>query len=57
VEAKLLLLSVVIMMVLVPVIAARDTSARRGLGRTVLVLVAFNVLYFLAIKYVYPRIK
>jgi hypothetical protein len=56
-EAKLLLLSVVIMMVLVPVLAARDTSAHRGMRRTILVLAAFNVLYFLAIKYVYVRIR
>jgi hypothetical protein len=55
--AKLLLLSVVIMMIAVPVLTARDANAKRGLKRAVFLTIAFNVLYLLAVRYVYPRLN
>lgn len=54
--AKLLLLSVVINMIALPVFVARGASAQRSLMRTVVLMLAFNVLYLLAIRFVYPRL-
>jgi hypothetical protein len=54
--AKLLLLSVVIMMIAVPVLTARDRNARRGLRKAVLWTIVFNLLYLLAVRFVYPRL-
>ena len=53
---KLLLMSVMVAMVALPMRAARDGSAVRGLRKTVLWTVAFNVLYLIAVLYVYPRL-
>jgi hypothetical protein len=56
VSSKLLLFSVVIVSVIIPVWAARDTSARRGLRKAVLLVAAFNLLYLVALKYLYWRL-
>jgi hypothetical protein len=56
VEAKLVLVSVVIAMIALPILMARDTNPRRGLGRTLLLVIAFNVLYLLAVRFIYPRL-
>jgi len=50
---KLLLISVVFASIIVPLWAAQTPDARRGLKKTVLAIVAFNVLYLLALKYLY----
>jgi hypothetical protein len=54
--AKLLLLSVMIMMVAIPVLAARDRSPKRGLQKTILFVVLFNIFYVLALRYLYPHL-
>jgi hypothetical protein len=54
--AKLLLLSVVIAMITVPVLTARDRSARGGLTKAVLFTITFNVLYLIAVRYLYPHL-
>jgi hypothetical protein len=56
VAAKLVLFSVVIAMIALPILTARDTNPRRGLNRTLLLVVAFNVLYLLAVRFIYPRL-
>ena len=53
--AKLLLLSVVVMMVAIPVLAARDRSPKRGLKRALFLMLAFNLLYVLIVRFIYPR--
>ena len=53
---KLLLISLLVATVALPMRAARDSSAVRGLRKTVLWTVALNVLYLIAILYVYPRL-
>ncbi len=53
---KLILVSVVFASVLVPTLAARDASAKRGFKRAVLYAVLFNVVYLLALRFVVPRI-
>lgn len=50
---KLLLISIIIASVAIPVWTARDANPRRGLRRAVVVTAAFNLLYLLAVKYLY----
>ncbi len=47
---KLLLLSVVVAMLVVPILAARSTNPKRGLKNAVVGFVLFNALYILAIS-------
>jgi len=54
--AKLLLFSVILMMVVVPVVCAREKDARRGFHRMVLILIAYNIFYLFAIRFIYPRL-
>ena len=46
---KLLLLSVVVAMLVVPIIAARSSNPKRGLRNAVVVFALFNVFYIFAI--------
>ncbi len=55
--AKLLLLSVIIVMIVLPITMARDTNAVRGLKKTLLLVIAFNLLYLFLVRYVYPRLQ
>ena len=55
-QAKLLLVSVVIAMIAVPILAARDASPMRALRKTLLLIFVFNLLYALAVRFVYPRL-
>ena len=50
---KLLLISIIISSVAIPVWAARDGNARRGLTKAVVVIGACSILYLLALKYLY----
>ena len=54
--AKLLLFSVIIMMVAIPVLAARDPNPKRGLKKALLLVFAFNLFYLFAVRYIYPRL-
>ena len=54
--AKLLLLSVVIMMVAIPVLTARDRSAKRGLQKAIILMIVFNIFYVLAVRFIYPHL-
>ena len=54
---KLLLLSIVIATIALPMRAARDRSAVRGLRRTVGGMALVVVLYAVAILYVLPRLS
>jgi hypothetical protein len=57
VVAKLLLLSVVIAMIAIPTLTARDTDAKRGLKNTLILVIAFNLLYLLFVRFVYPHLQ
>ena len=50
---KLLLISVIIASLAIPLWTARDANPRRGLAKAVIVTAAFNLLYLLAVKYLY----
>jgi hypothetical protein len=53
---KALLISIAVATIIIPMWAARDRRARRGLRKAVVCLVLFNVVYFLAVMFVYPRL-
>jgi hypothetical protein len=52
---KLILLSVVIAMIAIPVLAARDRNPNRAFRRTVFFIFIFNAFYWLAVRFIYPR--
>ena len=51
---SLLLMTVLIAGLLVPAMASRDPSPRRGLKRMLLALLAFNLLYVGYFSYLHP---
>ena len=53
--AKLVLLSVVIGMIAVPIMMAREKNPRRGFQRLVLTIILFNLFYLFAVRFIYPR--
>ena len=55
-SAKLLLFSVILAMVVVPVMCAQEKDARRGFHRMILILVAYNLFYLFAIRFIYPHL-
>ena len=54
--AKIVLFSVIIGMITIPVLAARERDARRGFQRLVLMIVLFNLFYLFAVRFIYPRL-
>jgi hypothetical protein len=53
---KLILMSVLFAMIVLPMRAAGDPSPSRGLRRTLVGIAAFNVLYWFALLFVVPRL-
>jgi hypothetical protein len=49
-------MSIVFASAVIPALAAKDRVARRGLRRTIVGLLAFNVLYVVLVIWVYPKI-
>lgn len=54
---KLILMSVIYATAILPLIAARNPSPRRGLRKAVVWMLAFNLIYVLAVMFVYPRFQ
>jgi hypothetical protein len=54
--AKFILISILFVDVLIPLWAARDPNAIRGLKKALLGMCVFNVCYLLLIMFVYPRL-
>jgi hypothetical protein len=54
--AKLLLFSTVIIVIAVPLLTARDRDALRAFRKALIFFFAFNVVYLLAVRYVYPHL-
>jgi len=54
--AKLLLFSSVLAMIIIPTVCAREKDARRGFQRMVLLIVAYNLFYLFAVRFIYPRL-
>ena len=53
---KFLLLTMLLATAMIPLLASRDSGARRGLERTVVSLFVFDFVYLLALMFIYPRI-
>jgi hypothetical protein len=53
---KLLLMSVIVVMVVLPLRAGHDVNPRRGLKRALLGMVGYNVCYALLLRFVLPRL-
>jgi hypothetical protein len=49
-------MSVLIANIAIPIWAARDDDARRSLRKTLLLILVFNVIYFMALRYVYWKL-
>lgn len=54
--AKLVLFSVILGMIAIPVLAAREQDARRGFQRLLLMIILFNLFYLFAVRFIYPRL-
>lgn len=54
---NVLLQSMLLAMLVIPFIGARQRNPRRGLRLTILLFVAFNVFYLLALRFLYPRLS
>ncbi len=54
---KLLLLSVVLAVIGIPVVAARDRSAVRSVKKTIVMIAFFNLCYLLAIRFLYSHLE
>jgi len=54
--AKALLISVVFAAVFIPALAARTVNPLLGLRRAVAGVLAFNVVYYFLIRFVFPRL-
>ncbi len=52
----LLLMSILVVTVAIPIWAARDHDARRGLSRTVVYTVVLGALFMLACRFLYHRL-
>ena len=54
--AKLLLVSILVAVIAIPLRAARTGSAKLGLRKAVLWMLAFNLFYLFAVRIIYPRL-
>lgn len=54
---SMLLQSLMLAMLLIPILAARDARPRRGLKKALVWLVGFCFLYAFALRFVYPRLS
>jgi hypothetical protein len=54
--AKAVLMSVLFGMIAIPVLVAREANPRRGFQKVMLLSLLFNLLYLLAVRYIYPHL-
>lgn len=55
--SKLLLVSVLLASLFIPIAAARDAVAHRGLRKVVLQTAAFMAVYAALLRFIYPRLQ
>jgi hypothetical protein len=51
---NLVLRSLILALLTIPFVAARDPHPRRSLKKALLLFVGFNLLYMLALRFLYP---
>jgi hypothetical protein len=54
--AKFVLMSIIIGTIAMPAFASRDANAMRGLKKTILLSIVFNLFYLFAVRFIYPRL-
>ena len=54
---KLLLLSILFALIVIPTLSARDRNPRRGFKRALVFFMVFCVAYVLALKYAYFKLS
>lgn len=54
--AKLVLMSALFALAIIPALASRDRRPRRGLKVALLGVVVFNLVYLMALLFIYPKI-
>lgn len=54
--AKVILISILLVDVLIPIWAARDSNAIRGLKKALFYMCICNVIYLLLVMFAYPRL-
>jgi hypothetical protein len=54
---KLILMSIIIGMIIIPTRAAREPDPRKGLRKVVKEMLIFEVIYLLALRYVWGRFE
>lgn len=53
----LVLRSVLAALLVIPLVAARETNPMRGLKKALVWFVGFNLLYMLALRFVFPYLR
>ena len=54
---KLLLISMVLSLIVIPILASREKSGSRSLKKTALLIVLFNLFFLVALRFVYSRVQ
>jgi hypothetical protein len=54
---SLLLQSLLLALLVIPIVAARDPRPRRGLKKALVWLLGFSFLYAVALRFLYPRLS
>jgi hypothetical protein len=54
---SLLLQSLMLALLAIPIVAARDARPLRGLKKALMWLAAFSLLYMLALRFLYPHLS
>lgn len=49
--------SMLVALIVIPLVAAREPNPTRGLRKAILWFVGFNLLYMLALRFVYSRLS
>jgi hypothetical protein len=55
-SAKFILLSILVMSILIPARAAGEKNPRAGLKKALRHMTVFNLIYVLAVVFIYPRL-
>jgi hypothetical protein len=55
-QAKMVLISIMIMSIVIPARAAAAKDPRKGLKKALIEMTVFNLFYALAVTYLYPRL-
>jgi hypothetical protein len=54
---KLLLLSIVVALILIPIIASREKSGTRSVKKAALLIVLFNLFILFALRFIYSHVQ